>query len=290
MSRLIPLIPPPDANATKVLVLAHRIELINQAKTMVSKMNPELIVQTEQGSDHCDPFIADVIVASVQGLNSKDKYDNSKFRMEKFNLDDFKAIIVDEAHHGVSKTYMRVFEHFGVLNDSFKISLDPIFGPVCFRLGLIKLTGHGYLCDLRVAIVDTDDLVDHDTFHKVVIDSWRQFAQQKKRKSTLVFAHDISQTQALCKDFIDKGVNARFITSKTDARTRASIVEDFKSGKLPVLVNCVILTEGADLPRVDCILLARKTNSEPLFQQMLGRGSRLHEEKQDCLVIDFKEL
>lgn len=173
--------------------------------------------------------------------------------MEKFNLDDFKAIIVDEAHHGVSKTYMRVFEHFGVLNDSFKvllwgctatptradkISLDPIFGPVCFRLGLIKLTGHGYLCDLRVAIVDTDDLVDHDTFHKVVIDSWRQFAQQKKRKSTLVFAHDISQTQALCKDFIDKGVNARFITSKTDARTRASIIEDFKSGKLPVLVNC----------------------------------------------------
>jgi len=50
-----------------------------------------------------------------------------------------------------------------------------------------------------------------------------------------------------------------------------------------------ILTEGTDLPRVDCILLARKTGSEPLFQQMLGRGSRLHDEKQDCLVVDFRE-
>lgn len=49
-----------------------------------------------------------------------------------------------------------------------------------------------------------------------------------------------------------------------------------------------ILTEGTDLPRVDCILLARRTCSEPLFQQMLGRGSRLHEDKQDCLVIDFQ--
>ncbi|KAL9541218.1 hypothetical protein MBANPS3_009242 [Mucor bainieri] len=68
---------------------------------------------------------------------------------------------------------------------------------------------------------------------------------------------------------------------------RATILKDFKSGKVSVLVNCAILTEGTDLPRGDCILLAKKTNSEPLFKQMLGRGARLHDEKQDCLVRLF---
>lgn len=69
----------------------------------------------EQGTNYCDPAITDVIVASVQSLNSKNKKDKTKLRMEKFNPKDFKAVIVDEAHHGVAKTYMRVFEHFGVL-------------------------------------------------------------------------------------------------------------------------------------------------------------------------------
>ncbi|KAL9545709.1 hypothetical protein MBANPS3_007015 [Mucor bainieri] len=303
MSNLIPLIPAPAAKATKVLVIAHRIELINQAKAQIAKFNPKLVVEIEQAGNSCDPALVDVVVASVQSLNSKDKKDKSKLRMQKFDPKDFKAVIVDEAHHGIAKTYMRVFEHFGVLEDSSKTllwgctatpnradkkPLDPVFGPVSFHLGLLEMIDIGYLSDLRITTVDTDELLDDDTLHRVIITSWRQFAQQKKRKSTLVFARNIEKTQDLCEDFIAEGVNARFITSKTDAKTRASILEDFKSGKIPVLVNCAILTEGTDLPRVDCILLARKTNSEPLFQQMLGRGSRLHDEKQDCLVVDFK--
>ncbi|GAN01279.1 DEAD/DEAH box DNA helicase [Mucor ambiguus] len=304
MSNLIPLIPSPTAKATKVLVIAHRIELINQAKDQISKFNPKLTVDIEQGSNHCDPTSTDVVVASVQSLNSKDKKDKSKLRMVKFNPKEFKAVIVDEAHHGIAKTYMRIFEHFGVLEGASKVllwgctatpnradckPLDPVFGPVSFHLGLLEMIDIGHLSDLRITTVDTDECLDDDTLHRVVIASWRQFAEQKKRKSALVFARNIEKTQDLCNGFIADGVNARFITSKTDAKTRASILEDFKSGKIPVLVNCAILTEGTDLPRVDCILLARKTNSEPLFQQMLGRGSRLHEEKQDCLVVDLKK-
>ncbi|KAK4517541.1 uncharacterized protein ATC70_000880 [Mucor velutinosus] len=303
MSNLIPLIPSPAAKATKVLVIAHRIELISQAKAQISKFNPNLTVEVEQGSNHCDPAATDIVVASVQSLNSKDKKDKAKLRMEKFDPKEFKALIVDEAHHAVAKTYMRVFEYFGVLERASKVllwgctatpnradkkALDPVFGPISFHLGLLEMIDIGHLSDLRITTVDTDGFLDDDTLHRVVITSWRQFAHQRKRKSTLVFARNIEKTQDLCEDFIAEGVNARFITSKTDSKTRASILEDFKSGKIPVLVNCAILTEGTDLPRVDCILLARKTNSEPLFQQMLGRGSRLHGEKQDCLVVDFK--
>lgn len=192
-------------------------------------------------------------MASVQSLNAKDKKDKSKFRMSKFDPKDFKAVIVDEAHHGIAKTYMRVFEHFGVLDDNSKIllwgctatpnradkkPLDPVFGPVSFHLGLMEMISIGHLSDLRITTVDTDDELDEDTFHRVIIASWKQFALQKKRKSTLVFARNIEKTQALCEDFIAEGINARFVTSKTDTKTRAKILDDFKSGKVPVLVNC----------------------------------------------------
>lgn len=119
-----------------------------------------------------------------------------------------------------------------------KKPLDPVFGPVSFHLGLLEMIDIGHLSDLRITTADTDELIDDGTLHRVIIHSWRQFAQQKKRKSTLVFARNIEKTQELCEEFIGEGINARFITSKTDAETRASILEYFKSGKIPVLVNC----------------------------------------------------
>ncbi|CEP13472.1 hypothetical protein [Parasitella parasitica] len=303
MSNLIPLIPSPNPKATKVLVLAHRIELLNQAKAQISKYNPKLTINIEQAKNVADPLTTDVVIASVQSMNSKDTKDKSKYRMNKFDPKLFKAVIVDEAHHGVAKTYMRIFEYFGVLEQNSKTllwgctatpkrtdkeSLDPVFGPVSFHLSLMEMVSIGYLSNLRITTVDTDEHLDEDIYHEVIIASWQQFAARKQRTSTLVFARNIQKTEDLCNDFISKGVNAKFITSKTDAKTRTKILDDFKDGKVPVLINCAILTEGTDIPRVDCILLTRGTKSEPLFQQMLGRGSRLHEEKQDCLVIDFK--
>ena len=119
-----------------------------------------------------------------------------------------------------------------------KTSLEPVFGPVSFHLGLLELIDIGHLSDLRITTVDTDTLLDEDTFHKVVITSWRQFAERKNRKSTLVFARSIEKTQELCEDFIAEGVNAKFVTSQTDKKTRATILQDFQSGKVPVLINC----------------------------------------------------
>ena len=194
-----------------------------------------------------------MIIASVQSLNAKDKKDKSKYRMEKFNPKHFKAIIVDEAHRGVTKTYMKIYEYFGVFENESKTllwgctatpkrsdrkSLEPVFGSVSFHLGLMEMIDIGYLSDLRITTVQTDTKLDEDMFHKVIIASWQQFALKKKRKSTLVFARNIEKTQELCEDFIDAGINARFITSKTDTTSRAKILDDFKNGKISVLVNC----------------------------------------------------
>ncbi len=87
--------------------------------------------------------------------------------------------------------------------------------------------------------------------------------------------------------FKKRGLDAHGISSKTKSHIRASILKEFKERKFPVLVNCGILTEGADIPNIDCIIMSRPTKSPVLFQQMIGRGMRLSPEKKDCLVLDF---
>lgn len=111
--------------------------------------------------------------------------------------------------------------------------------------------------------------------------------ENDNRKSTLVFAVDMEHTLSLCNAFRARNVEARFITSKSSSIERHDALQAFRDGSCPILVNCGILTEGTDIPRIDCVLMARPTKSSTLFQQMFGRGMRLHPSKKDCLVIDF---
>lgn len=107
------------------------------------------------------------------------------------------------------------------------------------------------------------------------------------RKSTLVFCVDIAHVMAMAETFRRYGVDARYVTSNTHIKDRKELLEDFKNGKYPVLVNCGIFTEGTDIPNIDCVLLARPTQSRNLIVQMIGRGMRLHPGKEDCHVIDM---
>lgn len=82
------------------------------------------------------------------------------------------------------------------------------------------------------------------------------------------------------------GISPKIVTGKTDSYERAQILSDFAAGHVPVIINCAVLTEGTDLPRTDCVLLARPTCNSSLYIQMVGRGLRNHPDKQDCLVLD----
>lgn len=84
------------------------------------------------------------------------------------------------------------------------------------------------------------------------------------------------------------GIDARYLHGGTAVAERRRLLEDFRSGLFPVLVNCSILTEGADVPSIDCVLLARPTRSRNIFSQMIGRGLRLSPKsgKKDCLILD----
>lgn len=109
------------------------------------------------------------------------------------------------------------------------------------------------------------------------------------RRSTLVFAINIEHIMSLTNAFRALGIDARPIHVGTTPSLRRSTLAAFRAQEFPVLVNCGILTEGADFPGIDCILLARPTRSKTLYLQMMGRGLRKSEKtgKIDCLVLDL---
>lgn len=136
-------------------------------------------------------------------------------------------------------------------------------------------------------------VVNQPDITSLVVRSWIDIAW-KNRMSTLVFAVDIQHILAVVQEFQARGVDARAVHSAMPQSEREQVLTAFRRREFPVLVNCglyilltvAILTEGADIPHIDCVLLLRPTKSRNLYAQMLGRGMRLAPNKQDCLIMD----
>lgn len=127
--------------------------------------------------------------------------------------------------------------------------------------------------------------VNTDETNLLTVRSWLQKAAH--RKSTLVFCVDLAHVAAVTAVYRQHGIDARFITSATPAKVRAERLDAFKRGEYAVLINCGIFTEGTDIPNVDCVVLARPTQSRNLLVQMIGRGLRLAPGKENCHIIDM---
>ncbi|KAI9366752.1 P-loop containing nucleoside triphosphate hydrolase protein [Zopfochytrium polystomum] len=331
-SNLIPRIPVKVEGATRTLVLAHRGELLEQAKTQIQN-NAPLVVMKDQGSKKLeadDLKDADVVVASVQTLG---RANTSRFDLYKPEL--FKCIIIGRfnlAHHAASASYQRVLEKFGALKPESHIlvwgcsatlrredgrSLGVAFEKIVYHKPFIEMIREKHLSNLRVGTVKTDILVDgirvtagdYDTAQLsmavnvdrrniCVVEAWKQYAHEHpthKRKMTVAFAVDVAHIESLTQAFRDAGIDARGVNGNMSTAERNDTIEDFRKGLFPVIVNCGILTEGVDIPGIDCVLLARPTRSSVLLQQMIGRGLRKYKcpngvEKADCLVLDFVDV
>ena len=133
--------------------------------------------------------------------------------------------------------------------------------------------------------VDLSRAVNQDVINELTVKSWQ--AKAGGRKSTMVFCVDIDHLQALAETFRKYGIQTKCVTGTTKPNERSQIVDDFRAGRFPVLLNCSVFTEGTDIPNIDCILLARPTRSRNLLVQMIGRGMRLFPGKKDCHVIDM---
>jgi superfamily II DNA or RNA helicase len=105
-------------------------------------------------------------------------------------------------------------------------------------------------------------------------------------RSVIAFVCDLAQAYDLRGELLAAGVRAEVVAGETKGADRAQRLADFKAGRVDVLVNCSVLTEGTDLPRCDAIVLARPFASKVLFVQAVGRGLRLYPGKADCLLLD----
>jgi len=129
--------------------------------------------------------------------------------------------------------------------------------------------------------------IDVPDRNELVVDKWLEISGREGKKSTLVFAANVKHIENLVAVFESRGVRAVGVHGKTDRDERRQIIQDFKDGEIPVIVNCGVFTEGVDIPNIDCVVMARPTKSHILFMQMLGRGLRKAPEKTGCLVLDF---
>ncbi|EMS24929.1 UvrABC complex, subunit B [Rhodotorula toruloides NP11] len=346
-TNLISLIPPrihpvTGERADQVLVIVNSIQLATQTGEAIRRAYPDLVVDVEQG-DSRGSGLGHVTVATFQTLARDDCA-----RLEKFIPERHKAVIIDEAHHAASPSYIEILSRFdseiekrfegevsGTDPDPLPLKLDSLgrarvpliaFTATWGRsdgiaLGKVfeKIVWHGEWLDMirgkwlsqlqfttirlgdRLNLDEVDvsrqtgdfvpsslaNAMDKSEFNNFAIDAWFEKAQD--RRSTLIFAASVPHSVNLANAFRERGIDARFVSMATKQADRAELYRAFRAGEYPVLINYGILTEGADFPEIDCVLLARPTKSQNLFLQMIGRGLRLspHTDKKDCLIIDL---
>lgn len=313
MSSLIPQLKPLEASRRKTLVLAHKEELVKQATATIAKINPDLNVQIDMLTRKPDSS-ADIVVGSVPTLVRMS-------RLERYNSLEFKLIVLDECHHATAGSWMKILNYFGALEPDLSIhvvgftatmeradgdSLGRVFQEIVYERSLLTMVENKELCDVKFSTMKVDmnledvpvrygdylssklsGAVNRDSINLQVAKAYLQLQKEFNFRSTIVFCVDIDHCKTLCGVLQENGVNAQYVTGNTVRHERQAILQDFKEGKIQVLCNVLVFTEGTDIPNIDSMILARPTKSRPLLIQMIGRGLRLHQDKDYCHVIDM---
>ena len=285
---------------SRVLILAHRKELLDQAADKIRK-STGLQCAVERAEESCKGSWYRITVGSVQTLMRES-------RLNTFPKDYFTTIIIDEAHHCISESYQRVLQHFEDANvlgvtatpDRGDMrNLGSYFESLAYEYTLPKAIREGYLSpikamtiplklDISMVGMQSGDFASGeiatalDPYLEQIADEMSQHCMDRK---TVVFL-PLIKTSEKFRDILNaKGFHAAEVNGESDDRQR--ILRDFEEGKYNVLCNSMLLTEGWDCPSVDCIVVLRPTKVRSLYTQMVGRGTRLSPGKDHLLLLDF---
>lgn len=274
--------------AGRMLIISHREELVNQP---VKYFRCPVGIERASERSGGEP----VVSASVQSLCR---------RLARFSPDAFDTIIVDEAHHSAATSYKSILEHFNprrVLgftatpNRGDGTRLDDVFQEIIFKRDLRWGIEQGWLANIECLKVDVGfDLAgvrskmgdySADELEKAVnIEGANKAIAEAELKygvgPTLIFAVSVAHAEAIA-ELIPGSVAISAAT-----KDRADIFREFSKGTIKVIVNCMIVTEGTDLPDVQTVIMARPTQSAALYTQMVGRGTRKTPKKDKFRLID----
>ena len=300
----------------KTLVIAHRIELLEQAQSKINEAAPDIETGIFCGDRRCHD--KQITIASIQ---------SAKNYLKLLKEEDYQLIIIDEAHHAAAKSYKNLLRHLGFIQENGKDrnsivavkkllvgftatpsrgdgkGLDHVFQEVVSHLSIKKLINQGYLIkpeglhvtvgiDLRELCLRLGDfeksqlqrIMLEEKALKVVVNTIKTQASNRRG---IVFTVNIEHAEILTKLIQGEGFSCEAVHSKISMEDRQQRLQDFSSGKIQFVVNPMILTEGFDCPRADCMINASPTLNRSLYVQKAGRVLRLHPEKENALLIDF---
>jgi superfamily II DNA or RNA helicase len=291
-----------------VLVLAHRQELVEQARAKISAWCNDVVAVEMAGRrdftrpDGSRPKIA---VASIQTLQK---------RLRDVPRDAFRIVVIDEAHHATADSYRAVLGHFdahllGVTatpDRSDRVPLGEVFSAVAFEYDMRRAIEDGWLCPIRSFLVQTQ--ADFSGVRKVagelatrdveailnqelhLVEVATPILRERCGRPTIVFAASVAHAHSLTRVMNDLSGSPGFAAAVDGSMpfdVRAPILERFRRGAVQVLVNCALFTEGFDVPEIALVAIARPVLSRSFYAQMVGRGTRIAPGKTDLLVLDF---
>lgn len=284
----------------RVLILAHRGELLEQAADKIGKATG-LGCATEKAEETCLGSWFRITVGSVQSMMRES-------RLSRFPDDYFDTIIIDEAHHCISDSYQRVLHHFpearvlGVTATPDRgdmKNLGQVFESLAYEYTLPRAIKEGYLSPIKAVTIPLKvDLTGVgvqsgdfkagdlgtalDPYLEGIATEMEKYCRDKK---TVVFLPLVKTSQKFRDILNAHGFQAAEVNG--ESQDRAEILQEFDAGRYNVLCNSMLLTEGWDCPSVDCIVVLRPTKVRSLYCQMVGRGTRLAEGKDHLLLLDF---
>ncbi len=284
----------------RVLILAHRGELLEQAADKIEK-STGLKSAVEKAESSCLGSWYRITVGSVQSLQREK-------RLSQFPRNYFGTIIIDEAHHCISDGYQKVLGHFpearvlGVTATPDRgdmRNLGEYFESLAYEYTLPKAIREGYLSpikaltlpvklDLSGVGIQAGDFKSGelatalDPYLYQIAEEMAQYCMDRK---TVVFLPLVKTSQKFRDILNEKGFHATEVNGNSG--DRSEILKDFEEGNYNVLCNSMLLTEGWDCPSVDCVVVLRPTKVRSLYSQMVGRGTRLYPGKEHLLLLDF---
>ena len=285
------------------LIISHRKELVEQAVASLSK---DGIYRQEIGIIRANEVAhpnRTIQVASIQSLIRRD--------FPKAGL-----VIIDEVHHAPAETYRKIIEHYknsiilGVTATPIRIDgkgFRHIFDVLIQGPSVSDLTLKKYLCPYKLYAynqprIDTesirtfrngdysiDQLVNIVTKSEVKADLVKTWKTHALGKRTLVFAVDVELSKQYAQLYNDAGYKAEHLDGKTPQDQREKILARFKAGKTLIICNCGVLTEGVDVPQMECVQIVRPTQSLVLWLQMVGRVLRTYQGKEYAIILDHTD-
>jgi superfamily II DNA or RNA helicase len=298
----------------QVLVLAHREELLQQARDKIQRaLGGEQIAAIERGAERAAAE-AKVLICSIRSLREERLAQVLRGR-------NVGLVVYDECHHAAADDNLRVLRQLGVFEHGFTGTLlgftattaradgkglEQVFEQIVFSRTLPELIDDGYLSKLRGFRISTSadltrlsvsgldfrdeelaEAVDIEERNALVARSIQELARDRR---TIAFCVTVNHARNLARSLNLLGVAAGVVHGAMPADDRASALAEFRSGTLQVMCNVAVLTEGFDDPGVSCVAMARPTRSEGMYAQCVGRGTRLHPGKSDCLILDFVDV